>query len=77
MTTNKTANYRASVVADRQANSARGMVDLGGSDGYDPITDKQSSPRLSLLEKLVLRSQGKPLPEPKRGRGRPRKGVAS
>jgi len=49
---------------------------------HERVTDAEGSklvPRksLSLIEKLMLRSQGKALPvAAKRGRGRPRKGVS-
>lgn len=73
MATNKSRMVRTAHVAARQAAAARGTVDLGGSDGYDPVANTQGQAKLSLLEKLLLRSQGKAQPVAKRGRGRPRK----
>lgn len=46
---------------------------MGGSSGYDPVNNTQRAPKLSLVAQLLLRSQGKVQPVPKRGRGRPRK----
>lgn len=77
MATNKTAEYREQRAKVRAIVADRTEAAMGGSGGYDPVTNTQRAPKLSLVAQLLLRSQGKAQPVPKPGRGRPRKQVVA